>query len=64
MPIENKENGSITTMDFRRADFAQRPAWKQPLRQSPGKKWGPEELVNFQGSYSPRSRTTCQAKVV
>lgn len=64
MPTGNKENGSITTMDFRREDFAKGPVWKQPLRQIPGKKWDPEEWVNFQGSYSPRSRMTYQTKVV
>lgn len=52
MPTGNKENGSITTMDFRREDFAKGPVWKQPL--SPGKKWGPEEWVTLQGSYSAR----------
>lgn len=62
MPTGNKENGSITTMDFRREDFAKGPVWKQPL--SPGKKWGPEEWVTLQGSYSARSRMTYQAKVL
>lgn len=51
----NKANGRITSMDFRREDFVQGPAWKHPMGTVPERR-GAGELTDFQGSPPPRSR--------